>query len=174
MYSKRQLHLLNRKTKVAYLDATGTVVAPPKDVKCKRIYMYALTVNINGIILPVIIMVSAVHRSNAIACIAERVEELAREEKRKWPMFKVLVVDWSWASINAFLKAWNYMSPLDYLRKAYDCLVNNVPFPDNKVIIHCCVGHYQHRVSQNLTKKFPEYKEENNHFILECMGILLR
>lgn len=133
LYSKRQLSLVDRNANVAYLDATGTVVMPPRDVKTKRTYMYSLSVNIDGIVVPIIIIISAVHNTNAIACMLDRLADVAAEEHRKLPLFEVVVSDWSWPNMASIMKNWNYMTPLEYLKKAFECVDKH----NNNIILEC-------------------------------------
>lgn len=172
MYTEEQINILDKNDIVIHFDATGTVVRKPKDIKCKRILYYAMVVNKNGTILPIAEMISAVHDTNAISIFLKTFRHFLQIKRVTWPLFSVVVVDWSWALMNAIMNEWNKMTVSQYLEKVYIILSKKENIRSNLIVVHSCCAHFQKRISSSISNKFAKYVQ-NKSLILECMGILI-
>ncbi|KAJ8666143.1 hypothetical protein QAD02_007805 [Eretmocerus hayati] len=173
LYSKRAFRLWKLKHWILYVDATGSLFKVPKDI-FNRMYMYAMSINIDGVILPQIMMLSEQHHKNAIGEMADALEDLANEENKKHPRFKIAVSDWCWAIMKALMERFNLVTPSQYLMYAHMFVLERVEIPENFVIIYSCVGHFMHRVSDNLKKKFSTCSKEHKSLVLDAMGVMVR
>jgi len=129
IYTEEQLNVLNKKDIIVHFDATGSVVRKPKGVKCKRVLYYAIVVNKNNSILPIAEMISSVYDTIAISIFLKQFQHFVRSKTFAWPLFSV-IVDWSWALMNAIFNEWNKMTISQYLEEVYSILSNrkNVSF----------------------------------------------
>lgn len=171
MYTEEQINALD-KNDIIYFDATGSVVRKPKDIKCKRILYYAIVVNKNNTVLPIAEMITSVHNTTAISIFLKTFCHFLQSKHFTWPLFSVVVVDWSWALINAIMNEWNKTTLSEYLEDVYIALNKKENLRSNLIVVHNCCAHFQKRVSSTIHKKFPKYLKIKS-LILECMGILI-
>lgn len=172
MYTEEQINVLDKNDVIVHFDATGSVVRKPKDIQCKRILYYAIVVNKNGTILPIAEMITAVHDTVTISIFLKTFRHFVRIKRFAWPLFSIIVVDWSWALINAIMNEWNNMTVSEYLEKVYTTLNKKEKIDSNLIIVHSCCAHFQKRISSTIHNKFSKYSKSKN-LILECMGILI-
>ncbi|EFN77632.1 120.7 kDa protein in NOF-FB transposable element, partial [Harpegnathos saltator] len=147
---------------VVHFDATGSVVRKPYNIYCKRIMYYALVMKKGESIISIAEMITSEHDILSISILL----------KRKWPFFKVVVVDWSWALINSLMNEWNRCNIREYLERIYSSLDKGTPIEDTLLIVHTCCAHFMKRVSSYIQKKFPKCIEIKT-FLLECVAIML-
>jgi len=66
----------------------------PKDIYCKRILYYAKKIKKNESIIPIIeIVVTSEHDIPSISILLKRYRYFVETNRKKWPLFKVVVVD---------------------------------------------------------------------------------
>lgn len=145
IYTEEQLNTLDKNDIIAHFDATGTVVRKPKDIKCKRILYYAIVVNKNSTVLPIAEMVTSVHNTTAISIFLKTFRHFVQSKRFTWPLFSVIVVDWSWALINALMSEWIMITLSIYLENVYSVLSKKESLPSNLIIVHNCCAHFQKR-----------------------------
>lgn len=161
MYTEEQINVLDKNDIILHFDATGSVIRKPKGMKCKRILYYALVVNKKGTILPIGEMITAVHDTNAISIFLKTFYHFLRTKHFPWP-FSVVVVDWSWALINAIMNEWNTMTVSKYLEEVYITIQKKEQIRSNLIVVHSCCAHFQKRISSSIHKKFSKHVTNKN------------
>lgn len=172
MYSQSQLDIIDVNDQIAHFDSTGSVIRKPKDIYCKRIMYYAMVIKKGESIIPIAEMITSNHDIPSICILLKRYRQFVEMNRRKWPLFKVVVVDWSWALINSLMIEWNRCDIIDYLKRVYLILNEEVPIEDTFLIVHTCCAHFMKRVSSYMQKKFSKYIEMKT-FVLECVAVML-
>ena len=91
---------------------------------------------------------------------------------------KAIVSDYSWANINALMKAVNNLDVLDYLNLAYQIVVQNQIYAVSgiKTMIYLCSTHFLKNI-QDDTKKALKYIDDDkakklSNFFIGCFGLL--
>ena len=161
MYSENLLNVASPKNGILHMDSTGSVVRKPTGIICKRIFYYAIVMKSGESILPVAEMISAQHDVPSISVFLKRYRHFVESSIHKWP-FKMVVVDWSWALINSVMKEWNNTSITEYLKHTYLCLTNDTYINSDFTVVQTCYSHFMKRVSNNLDKKFKNYKNKKS------------
>jgi len=172
MYTQEQLDIIDVNDQIAHFDATGSIVRKPRDIYCKRIMYYVMVIKKGESIIPIVEMITSEHDIPSICILLKRYRHFIETNRRKWPLFKVVVVDWSWALINSLMNEWNRLDVTDYLKQVYSCLDKGLPMNDTLLIVHTCCAHFMKRVSSYIHKKFPKCIGIKT-FVLECLAIML-
>lgn len=154
MFSQEQLDIIDINDRIAHFDATGSVVHKPRDIYCKRIMYYAIVVKKSESIIPIAEMITSEHDIASISILLKKYRQFAEVNRRKWPLFKVVVVDWSWALINSLMNEWNRCDITEYLERVYSSLDNGSPIEDTLLIVHTCCAHFMKPVSSYIQKNF--------------------
>ena len=128
--------------------------------------------NERGITIPLMEMVTCEHDIASIGNLLGRYRAFVETENFKWPLFKVIVVDWSWATIHAILREWLDTNIANYLQLTYDFLNHTKNIPTDFILIYYCCAHNQHRISKALKRNFSHY-EKGKSIILDCTAIML-
>jgi hypothetical protein len=173
-YSNEQLDILKKLIKTqesvtGYLDATGTLVR--KIVKSsKRVLYYALVVNVtlprnSSVTCPIVEMISSNHDIVAISQWLNAFKAFVLKNKMTWPVFTNIVIDFSYAQMNALSIGMNgFTSIFDYLNWCYRELVGNNN--GSKVtIINICTNHYTKIIVNHVYTYFQS--DTNNHKTVE-------
>ena len=172
MYSKKQLQILIDEDEVLYFDATGCVVIKLRDVPCCKPLWYVFVLCKDEMFIPIAELISEKHDSTTIGNFIANLIEFAKKEGISLSNIKVIVIDWSWASIIALNKHFNNMNTLDYLNLVYDCLVNHIALPESMKIIHSCCAHMEKRGKETVRRKFNRYMG-NVDFFLDCLARMI-
>jgi len=172
MYSQSQLDIIDINDQIAHFDVTGSVIRKPKDIYCKRIMYYVMVIKKGESIIPIAEMITSNHDIPSISILLKRYRQFVEINQRKWPLFKVVVVDWSWALINSLLIEWNRCNIVDYLKRVYLNVNEGTQIEDTFLIVHTCCAHFMKRVSSYMHTKFSKYIEIKT-FVLECVAVML-
>lgn len=95
MYSQSQLDIIDINDQIVHFDATGSVIRKLKDIYCKRIMYYAMVIKKSESIISIVEMIISNHDIPLISIFLKRYRQFVEINQRKWPLFKVVVVDWS-------------------------------------------------------------------------------
>lgn len=158
--------VINRQSLVLHFDATGSVVRKI-NAKDKRVYYYAGVVNIHGKIVPLLNFVTSEHN---IAVINSYLMHFKHCFGQKWPIFRMVVIDFSMAILNAVCEPWNKLSLIDYINLCYKhCKSGETN--TNCIVIMLCGSHFQHMISRcinSITKS-----KRVHDFVLNCIALLI-
>ena len=117
-------------------------------------------------------MVTCEHDIASIGYLLSRYKAFVEYENLKWPLFKVIVIDWSWATIHAVIREWMDTNITDYLQKMYDFLDHSKNLTSDFILIYYCCAHNQNRISKALKRNFPHYTKGKS-LILDCTAIMI-
>lgn len=164
-----QIELLKNFSNITlHFDATGSVVRSPYSGS-KRVYYYAGITSIEHKIYPIFEIIMNNHTASSIADGLLFFKDLWDSSGVKWPPFNDVTTDWSWASINAIVMAWNKSTVIDYLIKCHQAILTN-QLPD-VLPLHTCDPHFMKMVSRLLHRR--QVKKSLRGFILEIVAKLV-
>lgn len=152
---------------VLHFDATGSIIKKPYP-ESKRVYLYSGVVVKSNKILALLHMVTNEHYGFTVRDLFIYFKDLWIRAGIEWPPFEAVVVDWSWASINGILSAWNNTDILNYLRAVYANLTKGIGL--NLITIHLCYGHFMKMISKFLYKN--QVHGRKKQIIMEGMAVL--
>lgn len=89
-----------------------------------------------------------------------------------WPYFPIIIIDWSWVFIHAFINEFNSTNIYEYLKKCYFCAVNNDVFPKKWSIMATCCVHFLKRAHDRLDEKQPDFIGLS--FIMDCFAFMVQ
>lgn len=138
-----------------------------------KIFYYVLSIQKFKRILPMAEMVTSEHDTCSMENFLKYYKYFIKSQTTRWPVFKIIVTDWCWAFINALSAEWNDMSFLEYLDLCYDCITKKKYFDTNKIVLHFCLNHNQHRIKRNVKDNFPELMAFKD-IILEITAVFTR
>lgn len=81
----------------------------------KRVFYYCGVVLINKKNFPLLGLITNDHEAKSVADHLKYMRNYWTDNGVRWPPFKYFVTDWSWASINALMIAWNNLTVLEYV-----------------------------------------------------------
>lgn len=169
MFTEQQLNLVNtlntilENNLVLYLDATGSLIKKPQEVK-KAIFYYALAVRhpLESSPLPVAEMMSNDHTIPSITHFLDLFRRAYKQIYNKEVPVKRIEMDFSWAMINSSLRSFAVMTVSGYIQRCWEVQDTNADLPT--VVVHICAAHMIHAASRNLykicnknVKKFYQY-----------------
>lgn len=151
-----------------HFDATGSVVRKPYAYS-KRVYYYAGVVCISHKIYPLLEIITNHHTAASLSDSLKHFKNLWCSSNIRWSPFKEVTTDWSWASINAILLAWNDLTVLDYLKICH----RNINSSNQLEItpVYTCYPHFMKMVSRKLFN--DHVKSTTRSFVLEIVAILV-
>ncbi|CAG4964587.1 unnamed protein product [Colias eurytheme] len=114
-------------------------------------------------------MVTNNHTADSIGNCLRFFNGIWTEGNVKWPPFKDVTTDWSWASINAFLREFNNLSVRDYLNEVHQAIISNET--PKHLPVHVCYPHFMKMLSRQLQKR--QIEKTLRAFILEIMAKLV-
>ena len=163
MYREAELRTLEgEKRIILHMDATGSIVRKPQDIKCKRILYHVILTKVNTVTIKLAHMITCEQDLPSIKNFLCRYKYFVMEKstrRKKWPIADAIVIDWSWVYIHAILEEWNQMSITRYLNIMYDyCDKGTIP-PRDIIIVKSCYAHFMKNVSVTITTKFRQYKD---------------
>lgn len=150
---------------VSYFDASGQLCGHPEDflnrtrvrkgedvVSFKRVLFYPLVVKLNGNLLPLTTMVTDDHTATNIASFLEEFKNHCIS-KEQWPIVKKINIDFSTALIYAINLAFNNLSgTIEYLKKMFGLMRNNMDVEDDFIVPHGCCSHFAKIVSNDIDR----------------------
>jgi len=87
--------------------------------------------------------------------------------------FRLVVIDYSWASIHSILGSLNYEDPITYANRVLKLVNNEITIDtDNKTWIASCAAHTMHRFTKSI-KKNLKMDKESYMFYSFCFSLLL-
>ncbi|CAG9762611.1 unnamed protein product [Ceutorhynchus assimilis] len=122
LYSKDQIKTLVKKGQKldAFFDATGSVVRSTGYDRGNRILYYSLVVNVDGIITPIAELVTSNHNSATLTSFNLHFKHFVRVYcHKKWPIFNVIVTDWSFPLMTSVCQGFNDVTLYTYLQLSY-------------------------------------------------------
>lgn len=175
LFSKQQIRVLVGKGErvTAFFDATGSVVRPHSYDHNHRILYYSLVVNKNGRTVPIAELISAKHDSATLMSFLFNFRHFVETKcLKKWPIFKVVVTDWSFALITSLCKAFNDMTLYTYLKICYRYVTNCLSdFQlENIVILKFCCAHFVKMICSKLST--TKQKTELIKVIVDSVAVL--
>uniref|UniRef100_V5G888 NOF-FB transposable element associated protein n=1 Tax=Anoplophora glabripennis TaxID=217634 RepID=V5G888_ANOGL len=181
IYSQQQFDVLEKQASlenvpVIYFDATGGIVRKPNK-NCKRVYLYSAVIPLRHSkrIFPIFEMFSASHYSKTIYKIFYDFRTYC-EEKSKWPIFKAVVTDFSFANIHAIIKSCNQMSLIQYLETCYKTIKRGekTQIPESFVTVHLSCAHFLKMVTRDANDYFNDSKIRNVYKTLLAKCVQLK
>lgn len=157
---------------ILYLDATGSLVRKQRSIDGAA-YYYAGVVAVNGITIPLLENISNQHTMEAICSFLFHFKTFCKKLK-KWPLFSVVVVDFSYAFIHAVMLAWNEMSLDNYLALCFAFYQNEISPSNMRQMVHvqiCCA----HIIG--IVKRFcgqSKLSGPRKWFIMEVTALLIQ
>jgi hypothetical protein len=181
IFSKKQAKLLKKltsgKKKVTFFnDATGTVIAKPRCHKRhtkKKVLYYAGVIQVGGVTLPLAEYITMNHDDASIGNFYSSYRKFLEVECRvKWPPFKTVVVDFSWAMLNGILRAFNVMDVITYVNLVHQHLTTKTEIPFEIVEIFICSSHFIKIIVGQINKKASN-KISFKHMVLEAFALMI-
>jgi hypothetical protein len=139
------LHAIAKRNSLpfGYLDATGKCVRSVQGVAKRTIYYYVLSVNVNHKILLITEFISADQRQSTISSWLLTSKFSWLQEKRKWRLFAIIIVDFSYALINSVLAAFNNWSLKVYIQATYKIVTEGAISANLSIVhVHICCSHF--------------------------------
>lgn len=155
IYSKEQLDICRIECSLTlHLDATGSVVRKALESD-KRVFYYAGVIKTtkNKRICPIIEMISCMHDAVSIGNWLANFKLYCLQQSNRWPIVSQVVVDFSFAFINAISIFWNNMPLKVYLQQTFLVLTSKTCLKNDIVKIHICCSHF-FKVMANDVRKF--------------------
>lgn len=164
IFSKEQLKIISKDfPPVLHLDATGTIIRRPQGVKKNTFYYAGVIRTQNDRVCAVLELISSNHDAGTIGMWLTKFRLYATTVLSRWPLFFAVVVDFSFALLNAVSIFWNNVTLLDYLNIVYHNLVNNKqPLPGNLIRISICCCHFFKMVCNDINACFREITLREN------------
>lgn len=166
VFSKEQIFLLKNAVQqntftALHLDATGSVVRQPVTEK-KRIFYYAGVVRLGDAdVIPILEMISSRHTAVDIGTWLSKFKHFCLKNGLKWPIFKILVTDVSFALINAVTEFWNLLpSVVEYINICYDKVFNNAQLPQHFILLKFCCCHYIKIITKDVNNYATDKKSK--------------
>jgi len=127
---------------VAHFDSTGGIVRAPRLSSHPKPFYYSLVTNWFGRFLPLCEFFLQKHTAHNIAHCLGVWRLHAMELHLPWPQMTAVVVDFSYAMIQAVLQAFNHFDLKEYLQVTYEIILHTVDFKTSGiVVIKMCVSH---------------------------------
>lgn len=106
-------------------------------------------------VCPVMEMLTSTHDATSIGTWLSKFKYFAITNKSKWPLFGKVVVDFSFALINAVLMYWNYMRDVrGCLSLCFDVICNKSILPTDVITLHICCCHFMKIIANDVKKHF--------------------
>lgn len=172
MFTKNQVRAIieDKNIKIAHFDSTGAFVRRPYN--CDQVYYYSIVCRLMELVMPAAEMITCQHDTPSISKFLKDFKFFViRLHNNIWPLFKAIVVDWSWASMKSILFEWNEITIENYLKLTYE-YVSEGKIPPNITILLSCNAYLLHTVSRQIEKKLCEFKD-NKHIFLELFSLIL-
>lgn len=153
IFSVEQLLLISSSSEnpVLYFDATGSLPKVPKGTR-KKCYYYCGVIQIKqlGRVCPIFEFILNNHDATTIGYSLINFKSFCTRNNVKWPPFKLIVTDFSFALINSVMIFWNGLTLLKYLSNSYENLANTL---DKKIIpLKICCAHFMKIISNDVNK----------------------
>lgn len=171
LYTERQIrYLLSLKPGIVfcYLDATGSIIANPPNVK-KQIYYYALVLpgSYRYGPLPLLEFISEVHSVPYISRPLSVFNHSIQQMTSRNLVIDKIETDFSLALIQAALKAFNNgMSLSSYLNLMYEFMQENTEKEQTFTYIHVCSSHF---IKTTIKKALSLYSEKDRVHLLGAL-----
>jgi hypothetical protein len=92
----------------------------------------------------------------------------------KWPIFKVIVTDFSWALIKSVLNSFNNLTVLEYLDVTFKFLDEGADIFRFSLVFICCAHFMKLITNQIKAKIFPQNKcNELKQSIKKCFALMI-
>ena len=169
--------IIQKKNPLWFFDATGSILQQKKYQKLPYLYSIVVFDTELGIIAPVAEFISSAHDQNTIAFFLFRILLYFKSEvslKCAFQYAPVIVVDFSWALINAVNQVFNNSDSAQYIQFCYTALFDE----ENKAIvsrsihtrIYICSTHF-FKIIIKRTKRI-ECNEDLKTFFVLCFTLL--
>lgn len=159
VYSREQLDVVKVETKnkkcqpVLHFDSTGSIFKKPKyDSKAPFYYAGVINVSKTNRICPVFEMVSCSHDTASIGLLLIKFKSYVHQNKLKWPLFKHVVTDFSFALLNSICYYWNNMSLEDYINATYQHVIHEDEMSRDVVLLHLCCAHFTKMIINDVNR----------------------
>lgn len=162
IFSKEQTTVLSGfKEAILHLDATGSIIRHPCKEN-KRVYYYAgvIQIPLTKRVCPIFEMVTSNHDAGSISAWLFNFKLYYLTNKNRWPAFTRVVVDFSFAFINAVILAWNNIDLSTYLQVTFEFVHQNKELPPNFIFIHLCCFHIFKLMSTLISDLYPEQDQK--------------
>lgn len=176
MYSRHQVSSLVPRCKqvTAYFDATGSVVRRSTYDHKRRILYYALIINSGGSVIPIAELISSMHDSATITTFLINFKHFVRTScRRTWPLFDMVVTDWSSALMTSVCQGFNEMTLYTYLKVCYKYITNREHYSmPSVVVLKLCCAHFIKMICNRLSKAGKT--GTGRKVIVDAVGVLLQ
>lgn len=142
-----------------HLDSTGSVVRPPPSLQ-KKVFYYAGVIHIPSLkrVFPVMEMINSNHDAISIGQWFLEIKKIALVERLKWPIFDKIVVDFSFALLNAICHYWlHYKDLLTYINTCYAFIVQGIGTLE--CTLHVCCCHFAKIIRDDVNKFMRNLKK---------------
>lgn len=175
MYSLKCTSLLNRN--IPYVvHVGGCVVGKPLGIESETLIYYVVVVKIGEHTVPLYELVSGEDGWNSIesnmtfAFLTYRT--FAIRKTKRWPIFKVVVTDWSWVLMHYVVNDTNGMNFEEYLHMCFEAISRNKPIPSSYVILHSCCSHFAKTVKTHFeNEKHSTVRKVT--FAITCIKLMI-
>ncbi|KAH0561237.1 hypothetical protein KQX54_015038 [Cotesia glomerata] len=153
MYNKNQLEIVYASSLpvVLYVCATLVDCIVPQFLEIGDIMYYALLYEGTKTKVTIAELVTMDNREMSLRQFWIEFKTFVFEEKRRWPYFNVLIVDWQWKLIQSIVEAWNEQPVIKYVEDVYKFITNLDPLPNMSTIM-CCSDSVMRKISTDLDR----------------------
>lgn len=155
LFMSQQIDLLKTISKITkkqmfvHFDATGQIIRCPKTLTLKRILYYCVVVHFENSIVPIYEFITSEHTAKNIGHMLTSYKNfITRKFPKAWPLFNHMVVDWSWAEINAIIFEYNEQKLITYINSLYENKTDK-----SLIYVHICCSHFIKIIINQLSKK---------------------
>ena len=150
-----------------HFDATGSILAKnAKENPEMMLYflIFPLKTNIENkynLRFNLAEFISETQTSFAIEVFLRNVVNLIeRVNGTSFQLIHEIVIDWSWAEINAVIKAFNNMTVKDYIQECYNLMITTDKTMDGFVTVLECSSHLTKNMLTDIKKYFDSYEDQ--------------
>lgn len=179
LYSTKQLNFAveshqqsNETNLIVHIDGTGNIVRKPYKIKSKKVMLHSILIRNRRFTLPLAELLSSDQDTFTIKHFLKAYRKFVVDNEYQWPLFRIVVTDWSWALINSVMSAWNKTDITQYLNETFDVLQHKKKIRSDLVILITCCAHFLKRVAKNVDKKF-NITEDMRTFVLNCVSMMI-
>ncbi len=183
LQTETQLRALNKipaKHRLIEVDATGSLVKIDKKQRVfKQILNYVmLVININDLLQPDINITEMACSRHDVFAISEMFNCFRYNYLHLFPsenlIFRLMISDFSWATMHAALHVFNFESMVDYSKRVFSLSKCEIEINDSsRLWLASCASHTMHRFCKSLKKNVNFSDKEHRHFASHCFSLLL-
>jgi hypothetical protein len=174
MYTKVQVQVLKqlqllKMLLILFLDATGSIVRSPicHNHPGKSLLYYAGVISAHESIVPMFEFISSSHDVQTVTRALLKYRTFLTEECKflhlKWPVFGIVVTDYSWVLIRSVLSAFNNMGLIDYMEIVCQHMNDKTVSIDYLTLPFICCAHFMKIIANQIKSRI--YHKNNNKIL---------